>query len=1305
MVTSGDGTRASREAKSLARGTDLRPFALVAALLAAGGSLNAQLLTITHLAGTTGGAGWSDGTGSAARFSSPNGVTVDGSGNAYVADSDNHSIRMVTPAGVVSTLAGLAGSSGSLDGSGSDARFSFPNGVAVDASGNVYVADSGNSTIRKVTSAGVVSTLAGVVGSNGSEDGPGPAARFNFPSGVAVDGSGNVYVADSGNHVIRKVTPAGFVSTLAGLADDRGSADGTGSAARFDRPWGVAVHSSGNVYVTDSRNSTIRKITPSGVVTTLAGLAGSLGTADGRRSTARFHYPAGVAVDGLGTVYVADQWNHSIRRITPSGDVSTVAGLAETPGSADGAGSAARFSEPNGVAVDGSGSVFVADSGNNAIRQITPNGVVSTLSGLAVHHGGADGAGSAAGFYDPSGVTVDGSGIVYVADSFNHAIRKITPAGSVSTIAGLAGTSGSADGNGSAARFDRPTGVATDSAGNVYVADFNNSTIRKITPSGVVSTLAGQAGSLGSADGTGSAARFDYPSGIAVDGSGNVYVADFGNHVIRKITSAGVVSTLAGLAGRSGTRDGTGSVALFHYPTGVAVDGSGNVYVADSFYDTIRKVTPVGAVSTIAGSAGRISGFEGINFSADGTGSAARFASPWGVATDGAGNVYVADLNNHTIRKVTPAGVVSTLAGLAGSSGSMDGTGSAARFDYPSGVAVDRSGNVFIADMGNHCIRKGVPAPGLADVATIDAAYGQVDRARQLDTSPQTATKWFWEEIRRPSGSTATLSSNTIRNPTFTPDVSDLYVFRLTAIDDSGLESITTVSLAASSSGRPGGLPLARLLPIVLDVSGSSVHYTTEMALTNNGTTMLSVSMLYTASLGSKEGSGSVTDSLAPAEQKRIADVLSYLREKGLSIPSQAEQPQQGGTLLVTFSGSSAIDPKLVSATARTAALTTEPQPLGRAGLAYSGLLAIEASTSTLTIYGLRSTPADRTNVAVFNTSSDPVTLKVAVCSGSGDGRCAVFRDAETLPPFGWNQYGSNQILDGNGITRGWVTIERISTTGSFSAYGVINDNTTNDGSFVLPVGDVLVGSTLTVPVLVETPVFRSELVLANKSASPVTLNLGYIESISPPDPAGRITIGGRFDVTLAPFEEQIIPEAVDYLRRNGAKTGTKDAASYGGALRISVSGTTANNVFAGARTTSQSAAGGQFGLFTPCVYSSEEASDEAYLYGLRVDSENRTNVAVVNTGGDLAGPILLKLQAYDGDAGGAPRGAPLHVPLWPGQWAQPANFFRSSDVANGWVKVTRISGTAPWIAYGVVNDGGNPGERTGDGAYVPMVK
>ena len=261
--------------------------ALLAACLFGAGTGSAQPMTFTHLAGSVGGRGWFDGTGIEARFYRPMGVAVDGSGNVYVADLYNHTIRKISPSGVVTTLAGLAGSNGSADGTGSGARFYYPRGVAVDGSGNVYVADYANHTIRKVTSSGVVTTLAGLAGSFGSADGTGSEARFYTPSGVAVDGSGNVFVGDYANHTIRKVTSSGVVTTLAGLVGSVGSADGTGDAARFFYPMGVAVDGSGNVYVADEFHHTIRKVTSSGAVMTLAGLAGSSGSADGTGSGAR----------------------------------------------------------------------------------------------------------------------------------------------------------------------------------------------------------------------------------------------------------------------------------------------------------------------------------------------------------------------------------------------------------------------------------------------------------------------------------------------------------------------------------------------------------------------------------------------------------------------------------------------------------------------------------------------------------------------------------------------------------------------------------------------------------------------------------------------------------------------------------------------------------------------------------------------------------------------------------------------------------------------------------------------------------
>lgn len=340
--------------------------------------LVAQTYTFSTLAGSAGVSGSADGTGSAARFNFPSGVAVDGSGNVFVADFVNHTIRKITAIGVVTTLAGTVGGQGSADGTGSAARFNNPQGVAVDGNGNVFVADYNNHTIRKITAGGVVTTLAGSAGSNGSTDGTGTAARFNSPGGVAVDGSGNVFVADTRNNTIRKITVGGVVTTLAGspgVRSDFAPDDGTGSAARFNEPVGVAVDGSGNVFVADSSNRTIRKITAGGVVTTLAGLGGSFGSVDGTGANAKFSNPRGVAVDGAGNVIVADIGLPSIRKVTAGGVVTTLAGLAERPGSADGTGSAARFNDPRGVAVDSSGNVFVADTVNFTIRKGVPSAI------------------------------------------------------------------------------------------------------------------------------------------------------------------------------------------------------------------------------------------------------------------------------------------------------------------------------------------------------------------------------------------------------------------------------------------------------------------------------------------------------------------------------------------------------------------------------------------------------------------------------------------------------------------------------------------------------------------------------------------------------------------------------------------------------------------------------------------------------------------------------------------------------------------------------------------------------------------
>jgi sugar lactone lactonase YvrE len=322
---------------------------------------------------------------------------------------------------VVTTLAG-SGDLGSTDAIGDAASFNYSSGVGVDSNGNIYVADSYNNKIRKITGAGEVTTLAGS-GIAGSTDGMGIEASFNNPSGVAVDGNGNVYVADSYNNKIRKITASGEVTTLAGSGAP-GTANGTGTAARFNGPSGVAVDQNGTLYVADTDNQKIRKITASGVVTNYVG-SGISGSTDGTGTEASFSYPQGVAVDGTGTLYVADTDNQKIRKIEAGGVVSTLAGSGSF-GSTDGTGTLASLNGPSGVAVDANNNVYVADSGNNKIRKISPTGELTTLAGSGVE-GAMDGSAMEANFKYPEGVAVDTNGKVYVADGYNNKIRKISP--------------------------------------------------------------------------------------------------------------------------------------------------------------------------------------------------------------------------------------------------------------------------------------------------------------------------------------------------------------------------------------------------------------------------------------------------------------------------------------------------------------------------------------------------------------------------------------------------------------------------------------------------------------------------------------------------------------------------------------------------------------------------------------------------------------------------------------------------------------------------------------------------------------
>lgn len=649
----------------------------------------ASTFTFTTLAGSSGTVSNSaDGTGTAAQFDAPRGVAVDRNGNLYVADTRNNTIRKITPSGTVTTLAGSAGSEGSTNGTGTAARFNEPFGIAVDDNGTIYVADNSNNAIRKITEAGVVTTLAGG-GSPGSNDGTGTAAKLDEPRAIALDSGGNLYVADYDNHLIRKITAAGVVTTIAGRADEPGSADGTGTNASFRGPMGIAVDAAGVIYVADTGNHSIRRISASGAVTTMT-LSGQT-----------LSEPRGIAITASGALLVADYGAHCIRSISSAGVVTTVAGSQNSPGTTDGSATSARFHYPSGIAVTSAGTIYVADTENDTVRAISASSIVSTLAGTAGRVNTADGAAAAARFDDPYATAVDANGVVYVADNAAHVIRRISADGIVTTYAGTPGAFGIDDGTGFNARFYSPSGVAVDSAGNVFVADSGNSTVRKIAPGGIVTTFAGLGRTRGGTDATGTSARFEQPFGIAVDANGNVYVSDSMANTIRKISPAGVVTTLAGRYGASGSTDAAGPDARFSVPYAVAVDTAGTVYVVDHGNHTIRKITASGTVSTLAGTAGTAG-------SANGRGAAASFRYPSGIAVDRTGTVFVADTDNQLIRAISADGEVTT-AGGSGATGSTDGAGTSARFFNPKGVAADSSGRIYVADLSNHTVRLGAP--------------------------------------------------------------------------------------------------------------------------------------------------------------------------------------------------------------------------------------------------------------------------------------------------------------------------------------------------------------------------------------------------------------------------------------------------------------------------------------------------------------------------------------------------------------------------------------------------------------------
>lgn len=670
----------------------------------------AESYTFFPIAGNPSG-GSSDGTNGTIRLLHPTGIAVGISGQLFVADFDNQTIRELipTPSGWTSaTIAGQAHASGSADGTNSAARLLNPMGIAADCFGNVFIADMGNSTIRKMTRLGtnwVTSTIVGLAGSIGSADGTNNDARFCFPIAIAVDAAGNLFVADNGNFTIRRISPEGanwVTTTIAGSAGQPSpqgcyyNCDGSNGDARFDLMSSIAVDATGTLYVGDSvfntdwRETLVRKITPAGtnwVVTTFP-----------QGDNQWF----GIAAGWDGNLYIAS-WSNEILQLVPAGSNlvrSTISGN-RYPGATDGTNNLALYSSPSAVALDLAGNIYVADTANNTIRKLTRSGTnwcSSTIAGNPPSSGSIDGTDDQARFFRPGAIAVGQAGQIYVADTGSHVIRHVERIGAewvTRTIAGLPGSPGTSDGTNLNARFNGPCGLACSADERLYIADTGNNTIRKVVlegPDWVTTTIAGTPGNYYRQDGVNGGAHFDHPNAIACNPDGVVFVAEewFGAvRQLRAVSTNWVSSTII-----------DASAPLAPVPAGLAASASGALFVAD--FTRIDELSP---------------GANGWNFNVI----AGLSASPYAIASTGNDALYVADF---AVRKLERRGsdwVVTTIGQLpeleAGEwySWWTSPVGNA-EFDGGYAIAVDASRRIYVADTYNNVIRLGLPLPFITSI-------------------------------------------------------------------------------------------------------------------------------------------------------------------------------------------------------------------------------------------------------------------------------------------------------------------------------------------------------------------------------------------------------------------------------------------------------------------------------------------------------------------------------------------------------------------------------------------------------------
>ena len=771
----------------------------------------------------------------------PRGVASDNSGGFYFSNSGG--VYRVASDGTLRVIAGDGVSGFSGDGGpATSARLSSPGEIALDGMGNLFIADCGNGRIRKVTSDGIIHTVAGGGTQDFVEGGLATSARFS-PAGIAVDGTGNLFIADPTGLRILKVTPDGIIRTVAGSGDDIYNRDGIlATAAGLGYPSDVAVDKSGNFFIADYWNSGIRKVTSNGIITTVAQLDG---------------YPTYIAVDNAGNLFFAKEAtpgrdSNRIWKVT-SGKATIVAGNGTRGFSGDGGpANAASLLVAAGVTADPEGNIFIVDFGNFRIRKVGLDGIIRTVAGSGLSNVGDGGLATAARLSFPMGVAVDGAGNLLISDTYNRRVRRVGVDGKIETVTGNGEYGYSGDGGpASSATLSHPTGVAADSSGNLFIVDTCNQTIRKVNSEGVMATV-GSAGTWNFCASYGDVS----PANLALDHERTLFVPDTRNFRIVKVTSSGITSRVAGGSHGSGGDGGPAIFAQLNFPTGVAVDHEGNLFIADRGGHRIRKVTVSGIISTVAGTGA--AGFSGDGGSA----AAASLSSPAAVAYHN-GNLFIADSGNARIRKVAPDGIITTVAGngMFGFSGD-GGIATAASFGTINGIAVDADGSLFVADSGNNRIRKVtfvLPAPTLTSVSpdltspgatteitlkgtsfgspfTINPSSGiAVEHIQVIDEMTATATLTIASNATLgPRGITVTTGSGTSNAATLTvaPPFPDLKVTSNVGRFAVGFNGVYTVDVRnVGTLPAPGPMTLTDTLPTGLTyVSGTGSGWSCSAA-------------------------------------------------------------------------------------------------------------------------------------------------------------------------------------------------------------------------------------------------------------------------------------------------------------------------------------------------------------------------------------------------------------------------------------------------------------------------------------------